>query len=438
LESIKGTSHSIEEGMEVMRTVVQQGISVNPGGTAANILKYQDATGADLGVLARGTARFARFGGGDFLGVGYQGLQASGMQKGQYQEFLQAMEKIFEDGVTKGIVRGSEESAGELKLFADIGGKTWEGELGAQRILSTQAGFESSTSLSSTVDILNYRAADAVMKENQDKKGWKEWWEGEFGSEYKGDITDRMLLLSSGKKTPELMKASLDLYNTSMSGRGSREGMISLIMQGMNMKWNEANKVYEYYKNSDGEWTEEKLNAVVGSKPKDPGDMKSPEKHLLDLTNQVKGLTAAMGQEGLEGKVNEVTAALEKLRLELNPPEEPPPPTVEETIRDIENIDPLLPGDQAREKINLSIEAQAEEQRRAILFEKKFNKPLEGLFSTGWLGIGGEKGDYEAQSKIYRILGNAYGSENKSQIQAAEQAAALFGSLDFTPFGRHD
>jgi hypothetical protein len=123
--AMAGTSAAIDDSMEAMRRIIKEGMAADPYETTASVLRFKEGTGADLDTLTGYAAKFERYGkDSGALGTAYQGLQASGLQKGQYQEFLQSMQKIFEDGIAKGIVKGSQEIAGDMAYLADLSGNS--------------------------------------------------------------------------------------------------------------------------------------------------------------------------------------------------------------------------------------------------------------------------------------------------------------------------
>jgi hypothetical protein len=159
--------YSAEEGMDAMKQAAQQGLG---GKEAADIagraFDYERRTGADRGTLMGLSTMSARYGAGDALKMGWAGLQASGMSPGQYNEYLRAMQRVMEDGISKGFVRSSEQVAQNLTMLASMTGNDplWQGENGARRLSEMNAGLEGATGLSSTSDILAFRAAREIAE----------------------------------------------------------------------------------------------------------------------------------------------------------------------------------------------------------------------------------------------------------------------------------
>ncbi|MCL1993483.1 MAG: hypothetical protein FWG66_11120, partial [Spirochaetes bacterium] len=159
---------SAEEGAGLLGQALREGLG---GGLAQavteQVFKHQRATGADRGALAGIATMSARFGAGDALGAGWAGLNASGMESGQYSEFLRGMQRVMEDGISRGFVRSSEEVAKNLTMLAAMSGNSplWQGEHGARRLSDMNAGLANATGLGSTSDIVAFRAAKYLAGE---------------------------------------------------------------------------------------------------------------------------------------------------------------------------------------------------------------------------------------------------------------------------------
>jgi hypothetical protein len=155
-------------------------------------------TGADRGTLTEFATKAGRFGAtdGDALGWAWRGNQVSGMAAGQYNEFLRSMQRIFEDGISKGFVKGSKEIAGNLTFLADLNGRSelWKGEQGEKRLSQMNAGLESATGMSSATDILAFRGAKNVLAGMSDND-----WKKLVGDSNKDGIAD----VRRGKGQPE-------------------------------------------------------------------------------------------------------------------------------------------------------------------------------------------------------------------------------------------
>jgi hypothetical protein len=149
---------SSEEGMELATQAASQGLS---GSIADRIFRYERATGADRGTISSIDMMSERYRGGDALAAGWAGLNASGLQKGQYSEFLRAMERVMSDGISKGFIRSAPEVSRSLTMLAQIdsgNNPLWKGESGARRLQELDGGSAGARGLESANNIMVYRA----------------------------------------------------------------------------------------------------------------------------------------------------------------------------------------------------------------------------------------------------------------------------------------
>jgi hypothetical protein len=280
------SSATASEAMEAMGRVIKEGMAVNPSATVANVLKFHEGTGVDVGELAGTAARFERFGNDkNALAVGYQGLQASGLQKGQYQEFLQGMQKVFEDGMAKGIIKGSQEIAGDMSFLAQMSGNSalWQGEQGAARLMGMNNAIANSTGLSSVTDILTFRAA----QNPKDK-----------------DYVDTMITVEKGF-TPDLLKKQMELFNTAEGG--DRPGVVERIRQAYGFNYTTAAKFLDDYNKKGANMSEADIKKYTDN----PGSYDSQEKQVEVLTRLIQTDTAKISAWSLDAKIDALKAVLE-------------------------------------------------------------------------------------------------------------------------------
>lgn len=128
---------------------------------AAQLARY---TNGDVSQIANFMGITSRYGNsrnvsGD-LEYLYGASQAAGLERNQFPEFLQGVEKIIEDGIAKGYTKSTKEVADTLVMFNKLSGDNefWKGEQGANRLSQINNGLASATSLSSTSDLIAYQA----------------------------------------------------------------------------------------------------------------------------------------------------------------------------------------------------------------------------------------------------------------------------------------
>jgi hypothetical protein len=236
---------SAEEGMEAMKQAAQQGLD---GSIAHQIFQYERSTGADRGTMTSLATMSARFGGGDALGVGYAGLQASGMRPGQYNEYLRAMQRVMEDGISKGFIRSSDQVARNLTMLAQLTNNSpfWQGEQGARRLMDMNAGLEQATALQSTSDIIAFRAARTIAERRN----------GQQPVSY----IEAQKILEQGL-TPELFKEYMSL--THAAEGGSREGIIERMRQTFGLNYTTADQLFNAWDGNNLIMSDEQLQAIL-------------------------------------------------------------------------------------------------------------------------------------------------------------------------------
>jgi hypothetical protein len=137
---------------------------------AMNMLRTQALwsrfTGADLSTIQKYAGQAYRFGGEtNATATAYSGLMAQGMGKGQMTEFLNAMQRIMEESISKGFIKGSEEIAGNMAMLYKLSGgsRLWQGEQGAQRYSQMSNATANATSLQSVNDVISFAAAREML-----------------------------------------------------------------------------------------------------------------------------------------------------------------------------------------------------------------------------------------------------------------------------------
>ena len=227
---------SAEDGMAAMRQAAEQGLSMaRAEALARQVFEYERATGADRGALASVAAMSARFGAGDALGAGWAGLQASGMSGGQFGEYLRAMQRVMEDGISRGFVRSSEDVVKNLTMLSQLAGgdnPLWQGEHGARRLSEMNAGLEAATGLSSASDVMAFRAAMDVERDERRRRG---------------ESYDNVSWVYGMKRmerglTPALLNRYMEL--SSAAEGGAMEGVVTRLMQTFGLNHINAHTIF--------------------------------------------------------------------------------------------------------------------------------------------------------------------------------------------------
>jgi hypothetical protein len=319
-----GYGYSPEEGMEQVKQAAYQGLNEGQALKAArDVFAFERGTGADRGVLAEYRTRMERFGGeSNGLNTAYQGLQASGMAPAQFNEFLRSMQRTFEDGISKGFVRGADEIAGNLSFLSNLNSDSelWKGEQGANRLSQMNSFMEHTINLASTTDILSYRGAQNVLRGYTDNDdNWKKLLDvdndgsediirGRGGSEY----INAMMVLERGL-TPKLFNEQMKMFN--MAEKGDYASVIERMRQAYGLNYTQSAQLYkswEQNKNTPGYFDSKAFAKELEKYSEKPPENDSTELTMLSYVNDIKKYTQDIGQWHLDQKMPEIIAALKE------------------------------------------------------------------------------------------------------------------------------
>jgi len=156
--------YSLEVGSGIMRTFAEVA-GVGRGEAAAGagrVMEYARGMGVTPGVLGRAGALGRRFGQPEILGYAFGGLQAAGMGRGQYQEFLNATLSIFEEGLSRGIVKAIPEIATTQAWIGQMG-EQYQGQYGLNLYKKMEGTMAGATGLQAERDVVLYRAAQRAL-----------------------------------------------------------------------------------------------------------------------------------------------------------------------------------------------------------------------------------------------------------------------------------
>lgn len=153
----------------------------------------------------------------------------------QIPEFLSGIEKVMEDGISKGFTRSAEEVAETMLMFSKMSGGNafWQGDKGAQTLNQMNSGISSATSLSKTEDILTYQAFSSVYNDESKIKAALGY--GTENSTYieGGGYANMMQIIEKGV-TPENFGALMTYAKNASGGSDVREAEILKNMFGLN------------------------------------------------------------------------------------------------------------------------------------------------------------------------------------------------------------
>lgn len=135
--------------------------------------KWNQATGADVNTMMRLQGMAERYGlGQDVVSTAYGGLQASGMQKAQLNEFLNGLQSVIEDGISNGYLKSADEISAQMTMFATLSGNNplWTGQNAANNIKQMNAGLSGATSMGNTAQTIAMGSAKRVVDKMSDSE----------------------------------------------------------------------------------------------------------------------------------------------------------------------------------------------------------------------------------------------------------------------------
>lgn len=124
-------------------------------------------TNGDIGQNLDFMGLIERFGGNGIETINqvYNAAKLQGLDKNQFPEFLSNLQRVIEDGISKGYIKSTKEVATDLAIFSTLGQGNvfFEGEYGAKTYAQMSSGLANSTNLNSTSSFLVFRAAQDTI-----------------------------------------------------------------------------------------------------------------------------------------------------------------------------------------------------------------------------------------------------------------------------------
>lgn len=254
--------------------------------SASNVLKFENAGMGSRAQLLELEGMSRRFNQDNALNKAYAGLNASGMEKGQFDEFLSSMESIFEDGISKGIVKGYDEISSDLTLLETLSGgnKLWQGQYGAQNLQQMNSAVENATTLSSVNDVLMYQAINE-MDEADKMNILKEKYDPNNG------YINNMMILEQGITTDTIGP----IFDKIKETGGSRQDQIERFMRVFGFNYSKASDVYDIAQN----YTPEKAQDIVSTINSYETDVSadSIDRQLMESRENISNKMADIGND---------------------------------------------------------------------------------------------------------------------------------------------
>ena len=168
LSASENTGMGIDDFMRLANRFSGYGVSsVGRAGALANAAaKASRYTGASSDSLAAYLGTQERYGGDAIGGMNYaySAAIASGLQRNQFGEFLDGLQSVIENGISKGYVKSTKEVSDTMVMFDKLSGgsKFWQGEQGFNRLQSISNGLASATALNSSTQLAVYQAMSGL------------------------------------------------------------------------------------------------------------------------------------------------------------------------------------------------------------------------------------------------------------------------------------
>ncbi len=311
--SARGTGLATYEFLELAQQQASYGAksigeALNQTRTAA---LFSQATGANIGNAQNLIGIASRFGdNSNVLAYANGARAATGLGKGQTDEFLTSLSRVIEEGISAGYIRSTKEVSQNMTMLYKLSdnNQLWQGEYGAQRLSQMNQGIASAVSLQSTSDVITYAAAKGVL----DRTGMKSIG----GNALSGTYFDAMMMMENGV-TPELFKEIAEQINKAEGG--NRAAQIARYQEIFGLNASGSWQLYQMGQNAiNGNMpSESALNNVL-----DAGTYESYETKKQNLINSLdKGVATAS-----KDKFDTMLAKLEKLANE-------PPASLLDTLK---------------------------------------------------------------------------------------------------------
>lgn len=267
-----GTGMDADSFISLTSSLGKYGISnVNRAATLAqNSAQWASYTGADPNSIANFAGLVERYGGNgqNALTNVFGAARATGLEKGQYNEFLEGIQRSMEDGIARGFIRSAEDVSKNIANITLMSGNSdyWKGQAGINRYNSMSNAMSGNTSLSTSSSMLLYRAMQNSMGNNAN-------W------------VDVMSKIEDGQWGDQ---GFIDNYkNVLNNAYGSdQNGIISTIKENFGLNWKGAKEVYNTLYNGNTTDVEGTIKALQEN-PEYQSDSKTMNEALTTLNKSI-------------------------------------------------------------------------------------------------------------------------------------------------------
>lgn len=309
----KGTGLDTDTFISYMSNLASYGVTdVNRAGSLTNAASgWSRYTGADMGQVLGFMGFAERYGadGREATMSAYNAARASGLEKGQFSEFLSGVQRVMEDGISKGFIRSSKEVAESLTNLSLLGGgnKVFQGEAGARMYMNMASGMAGNTALGSTANILMYRTMSDMLGEN-DSNAKSLLGEGNYLAG--GSIFNELALMEKGDVGNLDFLAKLR-SNVAGAYGADRDQIIATYKEQFGL--NNQGAIQFYNALTDKNLSDVAVSAKLKEIQEDP-TMKSDATRLQDTLTELNKAIVEMGKPVFDVKL----AGLEALESGVN------------------------------------------------------------------------------------------------------------------------
>lgn len=249
---------------------------------------WAQATGADLSTIQSVLGLSSRMGKEIDTSFLARAREAGGLSKAQTNEFLQGLQTVIEDGISKGYNKSTEDAAKNFAMFSGLssGNPLWEGKYATQKINTMSNTIAGATNLGDINQILTIEAARKVAGGMKD-----EAFSRLMGFGKTDTYLDAMLMAENGL-TPKMFKALGKTINDLEGGNLTARVERWKSMSGLNYKGAiELDKMYRENPNMDDTAIQSKINSMKA----DP-NYQSEETRKMNYINSIDSNVQKIGQ----------------------------------------------------------------------------------------------------------------------------------------------
>lgn len=284
----KGTNMTVEDFMRSAMSYSAYGLSgeaaLEQNRTDQKLARYRGISADSLQELSGLNSRFETGGSGAALAE----AQRQNLSNGQTERFLNSLKDVVSSGIAEGYVKSTEEISNSVDMLYKLSGNNelFKGSEGVQRYQNMAEGIANSVNLSSSTDVLTYRAMMDSIK--GDKTGDKR--------------LDTLMALEAGNLSPDFMKNNFKQVMALTDNGNDILGAVELFKQQFGLNYAGAHEVYKMMinaKDSDFESiTAKEITDILKNT-----DYQSNKSEYQDDLNELKTIITDIGEKPFKMKL---------------------------------------------------------------------------------------------------------------------------------------